>query len=72
MTKTRQQTTSKNTTTSLSLEYSFELKLKDINMALEKIEKGTYGICEKCGKKIDEERLVACPEAKTCLKCNSK
>jgi len=36
------------------------------------IEKGEYGICEKCGKKIDEERLLACPEAKTCLKCNEK
>ena len=56
----------------LSLEYSFELKLKDVNNALEKIEKGTYGICENCGKKISEERLLACPEAKTCLKCGNK
>ncbi|MGA2417729.1 MAG: TraR/DksA family transcriptional regulator [Candidatus Staskawiczbacteria bacterium] len=56
----------------LSLEYSLELKLKDVNMALEKIEKGTYGICEKCGKKITEERLLACPEARTCLRCNEK
>jgi RNA polymerase-binding transcription factor DksA len=56
----------------LSLEYSLELKLKDVNVALEKIEKGKYGICEKCGKKIEEERLQACPEAKTCLKCNGK
>jgi len=56
----------------LSLEHSLELKLKDVNMALEKIENGTYGVCEKCGKKIGEERLLACPEAKTCLKCNEK
>ena len=56
----------------LSLEYSFELKLKDVNMALEKIENGTYGICEKCGKKITEERLMVCPEAKTCLRCGQK
>ncbi|MCX6723566.1 MAG: TraR/DksA C4-type zinc finger protein [Candidatus Staskawiczbacteria bacterium] len=53
----------------LSLEYSLELKLKDVNMALEKMENGTYGVCENCGKKIDEKRLLACPEAKTCLKC---
>ena len=53
----------------LSLEYSLELKLKDVNMALEKIENGTYGICENCGKEINEERLLVCPEAKTCLKC---
>ena len=56
----------------LSLEYSLELKLKDINNALEKIKIGTYGICEKCGKKITEERLLACPEAKTCLNCHKK
>ncbi len=54
----------------LSLEYSLESKLKDVVSALEKIEKGTYGVCENCGKKIDEERLLACPEAKTCLKCD--
>ena len=56
----------------LSLEYSLELKLKNVNVALEKIAEGTYGICEKCGKKISEERLLACPEAKTCLNCNKK
>lgn len=56
----------------LSLEYSLELKLKDVDVALEKIKDGTYGVCEKCGKKITEERLLACPEARTCLKCNEK
>ena len=54
----------------LSLEHSLELKLKDVKLALEKIENGTYGICENCGKEISEDRLKACPEAKTCLKCN--
>jgi len=56
----------------LPVEYSLELKLKDVNSALEKIAKSGYGICENCGKEIDEERLRACPEAKTCLKCNGK
>lgn len=54
----------------LSLEHSLELKLKDVNSALEKMKKGTYGICEKCGKPIEEKRLEACPEAKLCMKCN--
>jgi DnaK suppressor protein len=54
----------------LSLEYSLELKLKDVKRALEKIEKGEYGICEKCGKEIEEERLKAVPEAKFCMKDN--
>ena len=53
----------------LSLEHSLELKLKAVNIALEKIAKGEYGICEGCGKEISEERLLACPEAKTCLNC---
>lgn len=56
----------------LPVEHSLELKLKDINSALEKIKNGTYGVCENCGKKISEERLLAIPEAKTCLKCNEK
>ena len=56
----------------LSLEYSLELKLKDVNEALERIEKGTYGTCENCGKEIDIERLQACPEAKDCLRHGDK
>jgi len=56
----------------LPVEYSLELKLKDVNSALEKISKSGYGICENCGKEIGGERLLACPEAKTCLKCGQK
>ncbi|OGZ84883.1 MAG: hypothetical protein A2599_00450 [Candidatus Staskawiczbacteria bacterium RIFOXYD1_FULL_39_28] len=56
----------------LPVEHSLELKLKNVNSALEKIKSGTYGICENCGKKISEERLQAIPEAKTCLKCGQK
>jgi len=55
--------------TLLPIEYSLEMKLKNINLALEKIKKGEYGICEKCGKEIDEERLKAFPEARTCNSC---
>ena len=54
----------------LSVEYSLELKLKDVESALEKIEKGAYGKCEKCGKQIEEERLLAYPEARLCIECN--
>lgn len=54
---------------SLPVEHSLELRLKKINQALEKIKKGTYGICEKCKKNISQERLKASPEAKTCVKC---
>ncbi len=55
--------------TRLSIEYSLENRLQDINLALEKIKKGRYGKCEKCRKEIPIERLRVCPEAKTCSKC---
>lgn len=55
--------------TRLPIEFSLELKLSNINSALEKIKKGKYGKCEKCKQAIAEERLMICPEAKTCNKC---
>jgi len=45
-----------------------ETKYNDIKNALEKIEKGTYGICEVSGEPIEEERLIANPAARTCKK----
>ncbi|MCX8082292.1 MAG: TraR/DksA family transcriptional regulator [bacterium] len=43
--------------------------LENINLAIEKIEKNIYGICEKCGKKIAISRLKAIPYARYCIKC---
>lgn len=54
----------------LSLEHSLELKLKDVNLALDKMEKDRYGKCENCGKTIEEKRLLVYPEARLCIKCN--
>lgn len=56
----------------LPIEYALELKLLEINKALERIAKGKYGQCEKCGQKIDVKRLVAKPEATTCAQCHKK
>ncbi len=53
----------------LPVEFSLEKKLQDINLALGKIRKGKYGICEKCKKSISIERLKAFPAARTCKKC---
>lgn len=53
----------------LDVEHILELKLRDINLALEKIKKGKYGVCENCGKKISQKRLKISPEARLCLKC---
>ena len=56
----------------LPVEYSLEIKLRDVNSALEKIKNGTYGTCENCGQEIEKDRLLANPEARLCLKCNEK
>ncbi|MBW2145701.1 MAG: TraR/DksA family transcriptional regulator [Deltaproteobacteria bacterium] len=47
-------------------------KLKAINDALERIEDGTYGVCEECEKKIRLERLKVMPFARYCVDCQSK
>ena len=56
----------------LSLEHSLELRLKDISLALDKIEKKTYGKCENCKKDISIQRLKAYPAARICLSCEKK
>lgn len=53
----------------LPVEHNMELRLQNINRALERIKKGTYGKCDKCNKKISEERLQVYPEAVSCSKC---
>lgn len=55
--------------TRLPIEHSLELRLKDIGAALARIKKGNYGICERCGKEIDKERLEVYPAAPYCAKC---
>ncbi len=47
-------------------------RLDHINIALEKIEKGTYGNCEDCGKPISKGRLLVVPYTKFCIKCSAK
>ncbi len=54
----------------LPVEHALEVKLKNINEALEKIEKGEYGKCEKCGKEISYEKLSIVPETKSCRDCS--
>ena len=54
---------------SLPIEYTLELGLRDINEALERMEKGTYGFCGNCHQEIDIKRLEIFPEAKICIKC---
>lgn len=53
----------------LPVEYALEKKLVEIKRALEKIEKGKYGICEKCGREIEKDKLKANPATRYCKKC---
>lgn len=45
-----------------------EKQLNEIDSALERIDKGTYGLCETCGKPIEKERLEANPSARMSTK----
>jgi DnaK suppressor protein len=47
-------------------------RLDEIDLAISKIMEGTYGICEKCGGKIEEEILDADPESRYCRKCKEE
>jgi RNA polymerase-binding protein DksA len=59
-------------TTNLAEEDMLEKTLRDIDSSLERIEKGTYGICKYCQKQIDPRRLTAQPTAGACIDCKTK
>jgi DnaK suppressor protein len=44
----------------------------EIDEALRRIEEGTYGTCERCGKPIDERRLAALPTARYDAACQAE
>lgn len=44
-------------------------ELREVALALDRLERGTYGFCEECRRRIDIERLRAVPEARLCLAC---
>jgi DnaK suppressor protein len=45
--------------------------LKKIEVALKKMEEGTYGECESCGEQIAVARLLARPVAQLCIDCKT-
>jgi len=44
-------------------------EIRDVRMALLRMENGTYGTCSSCGADIDPERLEVLPAATKCIKC---
>ena len=46
-------------------------KLSSVRRALEKFDEGTYGICDRCGTTIPDERLEARPSSVRCVRCSA-
>ncbi|RZB30206.1 MAG: DnaK suppressor protein [Desulfobacteraceae bacterium Eth-SRB1] len=65
---------------SLESDRNFMLRIRDrenklikkIKKALERIDNGTFGICDKCGEDITIERLKARPVTTQCINCKTK
>lgn len=55
-----------------TLEGNEERLLQAIDSALQRIENGTYGICQSCGQPIGTERLEALPWTTQCIDCKRR
>jgi len=53
----------------LSIRGRDRFALHDIQQALQRIDQGSFGVCEMCGKPISEGRLMARPTTHLCLRC---
>ncbi|MEV4122343.1 TraR/DksA C4-type zinc finger protein [Micromonospora sp. NPDC049645] len=47
-------------------------RLAELDGALRRVDEGSYGVCEGCGRPIPGERLAARPSARTCVACASR
>ena len=56
----------------LALEKQVREHLAEVEHALDKFEKGTYGLCDSCGQPIAPDRLEALPRASLCVNCKAK
>lgn len=50
---------------------TLKIKLTNIDNALKRIEKGSYGYCKRCNQEIPEKRLELVPETSYCVSCES-
>jgi DnaK suppressor protein len=55
----------------LTMENRIRQEMAAVEHALDKIEKGTYGLCDNCGQPIGPERLEALPQASLCVQCKA-
>jgi RNA polymerase-binding protein DksA len=56
----------------LALSASARQAVEEIDRALRRMDAGTYGTCERCGKRITVARLEALPFAALCIECKSR
>jgi DnaK suppressor protein len=56
----------------ISVVQTLRSNLAEVERALVRIDAGTYGTCERCGKPIDPARLEARPWALLCIDCKQK
>ncbi|MFO0796586.1 MAG: TraR/DksA C4-type zinc finger protein [Gemmataceae bacterium] len=55
--------------TALELLHTEEGTLAEVTAALDRIDRGTFGRCEACGKPVSKARLDALPHARHCIAC---
>lgn len=53
----------------LSLEENARASIDQLDRALKKLDNGSYGICDRCGQAIAEQRLQIAPDATLCIGC---
>jgi DnaK suppressor protein len=56
----------------LAITHNARELLDQTERALERIDAGTYGVCESCGKPIGKARLQAFPRAILCVECKQR
>jgi DnaK suppressor protein len=56
----------------IALVQELRANLKDVDYALARMVRGTYGTCERCGRPVVTERLEAIPWARLCISCKQK
>ena len=53
----------------IAISQNEELLLEQVEAAIGRIEAGTYGVCQQCGRTIDAQRLQAIPYTSRCIDC---
>ncbi len=80
MTSTKENFPDPNDRASLESDRNFELRIRDrerklilkMREAIQRIDEGTFGVCENCGGAISEKRLMARPVTTQCIDCKTK